>query len=136
MWSVRRRPDFGIRLPAGRKYIYLELKTVAWGSGYRHYYQGAIDDIKKLDADTEPQNQRNGLIALGLSRKREKRSGQLREGFKKLSQKITNDYPYEEIGLERVYLQEMDKQSSYAVIGLWFRKSSQPQLQRWGAESD
>jgi hypothetical protein len=123
--SPRRRPDFGIWLPASKKYIYLELKTVAWGSDYQYYYAAAISDIKKLNNDTEPENQQNGLIALGSS-KPEEQQDQLWEGFKKrLSQRITNDYPsYEEIGLERVDLQEMDELTSYAVIGLWFHKFS------------
>ena len=121
--SQMRRPDFCIWLPASKQYIYLELKTTAWGSDEQYYYADAINDIKKLNNDTEPENQQNGLIALG-SNKPEEQQDQLWEGFKKrLSKRITNDYPsYEEIGLERVDLQEMDKRSSYAVIGLWFRK--------------
>ena len=119
-----RRPDFGIWLPASKQYIYLELKTTAWGSDYQYYYQGAIKDIEKLCNDLDQRNQRNGLIALGFSFHHEKQPDQLWKGFKKqLSEKITNAYPsYEEIGLKRVDLQEMDKRSSYAVIGLWFRK--------------
>ena len=117
-----RRPDFGIWLPASNQYIYLELKTTAWGNGEQYYYQGAIDDIEKLNEDTDPRNQRNGLIALGFSESEERQPDRLWEGFKKLSHDITNVYPYEEIGLKRVDLQEMDKQSSYAMIGLWFRK--------------
>jgi hypothetical protein len=64
------------------------------------------------------------LIALGFSFNPEKQPEKLWKGFKrKLSEKITNAYPsYEEIGLERVDLQGMDKLTSYAVIGLWFRK--------------
>ena len=121
----RRRPDFGIWLPASKQYIYLGLKTTAWGNiGKQYYYAEAIDDIKKLDSETDPRNQRNGLIALGFSYNPEELGGRLWEGFKKLSQDITSAYPYEEIGLECIDLQEMDKQSSYAVIGLWFRKSS------------
>jgi hypothetical protein len=120
----RRRPDFGIWLPASREYIYLELKLTAWGSNWSYYYQGAINDIEKLDRDTNPLNQRNGLIALGFSSNPEKRPNQLKDGFKKLSRRITGVYPqYEEIGLERVDLEGMDERSSYAMIGLWFRKS-------------
>lgn len=123
--SARRRPDFGIWLPASKKYIYLELKTVAWGSDYQYYYAAAISDIEKLNEDTNQQNQLNGLIALGFSNP-EERPQQLLEGFKtKLSQKVANDYPiYEEIGLERIDLQGMDERSSYAVVGLWFHKFS------------
>ena len=121
--SPMRRPDFRIWLPATKEYIYLELKTVAWGN-YPYYFQGAIDDIEKLNDDTDPQNQQNGLIALGFSRNLEKRQGQLMQGFRKLSQNITSVYPYEEIGLERINLQGMDERSSYAVIGLWFRRFS------------
>jgi len=122
--DLKRRPDFGVWLPASKEYIYLELKLTAWGGSWSYYYQGAIGDIKKLDRDTNPLNQRNGLIALGFSRNPEKRPDQLKEGFKDLSRKITEDYPYyEEIGLEAVDLEGMDKQSSYAVIGLWFRNS-------------
>jgi len=125
--SQMRRPDFCIWLPASKQYIYLELKTTAWGNtAKQYYYADAITDIAKLNSDTESQNQRNGLIALGFSFNPEKQPDQLWKEFKKeLSEKITNAYPsYEEIGLERIDLQEMDKRSSYAVIGLWFRKFS------------
>jgi len=112
-------------LPASKEYIYLELKQTAWGNyGKQYYYAKAIDDIKKLDGETDQRNQRNGLIAFGFSYKPEVLGGQLWEGFKKLSQDITSAYPYEEIGLECVDFQEMDERSSYAVIGLWFRKFS------------
>jgi len=120
--SQMRRPDFCIWLPASKQFIYLELKTTAWGNGEQYYYQGAIGDIKKLNDDTDQRNQRNGLIALGFSESEERQPDRLWEGFKKLSHDITNVYPYEEIGLKRLDLQEMDKRSSYAMIGLWFRK--------------
>ena len=121
--SQMRRPDFCIWLPASKQFIYLELKTTAWGNDAQYYYQGAINDIKKLNDDTDPQNQRNGLIALGFSESEERQLGRLWEGFKKLSHDITNVYPYyEEIGLKHVDLQGMDERSSYAMIGLWFRK--------------
>ena len=118
----RRRPDFGIWLPASKKYIYLELKITAWGTDWPYSYRGARNDIKKLDEDFKKGNQLNGLIALGFSRPKERQENQLWSGFKKLSEHITSDYSYEEIALECVNLQEMDKRSSYAVIGLWFRK--------------
>ena len=123
--SARRRPDFGIWLPASKKYIYLELKTVAWGSDYQYYYAAAISDIEKLNEDTNQQNQLNGLIALGFSNP-EERHNQLMNGFEKsLSQRVTKDYPnYEEIGREPIDLEGMDERSSYAMIGLWFRKFS------------
>ena len=121
--SQKRRPDFCIWLPASKQFIYLELKTTAWGSDEQYSYQGAINDIKKLYADQNSQNQRNGLIALGFSDPKEQQDRFL-EGFRELSQRITKDYPYEEIGLKHVDLQGMDKRSSYAMIGLWFRKSS------------
>jgi len=119
----KRRPDFGIWLPASREYIYLEFKQTAWGKDSKQcYYAKAIEDIEKLNRETDPRNQRNGLIALGFSDPR-KRKEQLWEGFKKfLSERITRDYPYyKEIGLEAVDFQGMDKQTSYAVVGLWFR---------------
>jgi hypothetical protein len=124
-----RRPDFCIWLPASKEYIYLELKTTAWGSSdEQYYYQGAINDIKKLYEDQNPLNQQNGLVALGFSKPGEQSPGRLLDGFRKiLSQKVTTDYPYEEIGLECIDLQGMDERSSYAVIGLWFRKL-------WGKE--
>ena len=66
--NPKRRPDFGIWLPASRKYIYLELKQTAWGDDSRQYsYAKAIEDIVKLNSETDPRNQRNGLIALGFS---------------------------------------------------------------------
>ncbi|MCI2425836.1 hypothetical protein LM597_00165 [Candidatus Acetothermia bacterium] len=94
--SPKRCPDFGIWLPASKKYIYLELKTVAWGNSYhRYYYQGAIDDIKKLNDDTDPLNQWNGLIALGFSFNPEKQPDQLWKGFKReLSEKNHQCLPF------------------------------------------
>ena len=118
------RPDFGIWLPASKEYIYLELKQTAWGNYSKEYYSaGAIKDIKKLNnKDIYPPNKQNGLIAFGFSYNPEPLGGRLWERFKKLSQDITGIYPYENIGLECVDFQGMDKQSSYAVIALWFRK--------------
>lgn len=120
----KRRPDFGIWLPGTREYIYLELKQTAWGNlGEQYYYAKAIEDIKKLNCETDSRNQRNGLIALGFSHNPEELGSRLWEGFQKLSQNITSICPYyEEIGIECVDFKKMDKQSSYAVIGLWFRK--------------
>ena len=118
----RRRPDFGIWLPTSKEYIYLELKQTAWGNDEPYYYAGAIKDIKKLDGETDQRNQRNGLIVLGFSYNPEELRGRLWAGFNKLSQDITSAYPYENIGLECVDFQGMDERSSYAVIGLWFRK--------------
>ncbi len=127
--NPRRCPDFGIWLPANKKYIYLELKQTAWGSYSRQYsYADAIDDMEKLNnKDIYPQHQGNGLIAIGFSKRgfELRRPHRLWNGFKKLSQRITTDYPdYEEIGLKCVDLKSMDEQTSYAVIGLWFRKFS------------
>jgi len=121
MW----RPDFRIWLPASKQYIYLELKLTAWGNiGKQYYYAATLDDIDKLNSDTDPRNQLNGLIALGFSYNPEELGGRLLNGFKRLSKDIAEKYPYKEIGVECVDLQGMDKRSSYAVIGLWFRKSS------------
>jgi len=119
-----RRPDFGIWLPASKEYIYLELKQTAWGDySKQYYYAKAIEDIEKLDGEEDPRNQRNGLIIIGFS-DHGKRSDLLLENSKKfLSERIARDFPiYEQIGLKRLDLQEMDKRSSYAMIGLWFRK--------------
>jgi hypothetical protein len=119
----KRRPDFGIWLPASGKYIYLELKQTAWGDDSKQYYYGnAIKEIKKLNGETDPLNQLNGLIGIGFSLSSEEMGGRLLAGFKKLSHNITSAYPYEEIGLESVDFQGMDKRASYAVVGLWFRK--------------
>jgi hypothetical protein len=119
----RRRPDFGIWLPASKKYIYLELKQIAWGDEGKQYYSAkAIEEIKKLNGETDPLNRLNGLIAFGLSSSSEKVEGLLSLRLKELSQTITSDYPYEEIGLRHVDFQGMDKKTSYGVIGLWFRK--------------
>ena len=119
-----RRPDFGIWLPASKEYIYLELKQTAWGDySSQYYYAKAIEDLKKLDAEIDPRNQRNGLIAVGFSDPK-KRSELLLENSKKfLSERIAREYPhYEQIGLEQVNFQEMDTKAPSAVIGLWFRK--------------
>lgn len=125
----RRRPDLGIWLPASNKYIYLEIKQTAWGNYSKGYYfAGAIMDMEKLNnKDIYPQHQGNGLIAIGFASLKfeNRRPNRLWDGFKKLSQRITTDYPdYEEIGLKRIDLRGMDEQTSHAVIGLWFRKVS------------
>ncbi len=118
-----RRPDFGIWLPASKEYIYLELKQTAWGDySNQYYYAKAIEDIEKLDGEKDPLNQRNGLITVGFSDPK-KRSELLLENSKKfLSEKIARDFPiYEQIGLEQIDFQEMDKKASDSVLGLWFR---------------
>lgn len=121
--NPKRRPDFGIWLPASEKYIYLELKQIAWGDEGKQYYNGdAIKDIKKLTRETDPQNLLNGLIAFGFSYSSEKIGGRLSERLRDLSQEIIKTYPYEVIGLREINLEGMDEQTSYAVIGLWFHK--------------
>ncbi|MBA7617196.1 hypothetical protein ES703_24508 [subsurface metagenome] len=122
--NSKRRPDFGIWLPASQKYIYLEFKLTAWGSDWPQYdYARAIKDIDKLERDPDLRNHPNGLIALGFSNP-EKRRERLQDDFEEvLSQKITSRYPsYEKIRLERIDLENMDVKTSYAMIGLWFRK--------------
>lgn len=118
----KRRPDFGIWLPASKEYIYLELKLCAWGGEEQYRYDYAIKEIRKLNGETDPRNRRNGLIVLGFSSPSEKLGGRLWSGFEGLSQKITKMYPYEEIRLRDVDFHGMDKKTSYGVIGLWFRK--------------
>ena len=121
--SLMRRPDFRIWLPASKEYIYVELKMTAWGNiGKQYYYGAALGEIDKLNSDTDPRNRLNGLIALGFSFPSEALGGRLWSGFKKLSQDIAKKYPYEEIGIESVDIQRMDERTSYAVIGMWFRK--------------
>ena len=120
----KRRPDFGIWLPASRVYIYLELKLVGWGDSDEQYsYLPAIRDLDKLDAENDEKNLRNGLLALGFSMPDES-PGLLENGFTKLlSSVIADKYPqYEEIGLKSIDFESMDKHSRYAMIGMWFRK--------------
>lgn len=122
--NSQRRPDFGIWLPASGEYIYLELKQTAWGDySKQYYYADAIEDIKKLNGEDDSGNQRNGLIAIGFSDPK-KRKELLSEGFSKyLSERIARDFPqYEEIGLDSVDFEGFDDKSSYAMIGLWFRR--------------
>ena len=127
--NSKERPDVRIWLPASKKYIYLELKTVGWGSRWTryYYYRPAIWDIEKLkDKEfNEETDLGNGLIALGFSKLEEPRVT-LKQRCEKLSQEIITNYPYEKIGLERIDLQGMDEQTSYAMIGLWFRFANNP----------
>lgn len=120
------RSDFRIWLPASQQNIYLEFKPIAWGSRGRQYdYQHAINDIEKLSSLTDQRNRRNGLIALGFNNPEKQQTEQLLQGFERLSQRITVDYQsYEEIGLRSIDFNNMDKLTSYAVIGMWFRKLS------------
>ena len=120
----KRRPDFGIWLPASQEYIYLEFKLTAWGNYDAQYkYKYAIEDIEKLNSDSNLRNHPNGLIALGFSRNPERRKDQLLKGVdKSICQRIAKDFPhYEKIRLERIDLDNMDKRTSYAMIGLWFQ---------------
>lgn len=121
--SLQRSPDFGIWLPASKEYVFLELKQPGWGEKWSYDFNGAIDDIEKLNGETDQRNQRNGLIALGFSKLKETQKNELQERFEKLSRDITDKYLYERIGLERIDLQDMDDKTSYAMMGLWFRKS-------------
>lgn len=112
-----RRPDLSILLPATQKYLFLEVKNVGPYSGFG----GAIEDIEKLASITSPKDKRNGLVALGF-----RNPTGLRERFyqkyEKLSQEITENYPYREVGIKKIDLEDMDKRAVYATVGLWVRK--------------
>jgi hypothetical protein len=54
--NPRRRPDYGVWLPASRRYAYFEVKQIAWGCEWQYYFSKAIEDIKKLASETDPQN--------------------------------------------------------------------------------
>jgi hypothetical protein len=120
--SKKLRPDLRIWLPVNKKNIFLEVKMTAWGdSGDGYYWIDSIDDMNKIDPLTG-ENSWNGFLAFGFSKTKES-PNQLDNRFSKLSSDITAKFTnYEEIGLRRIDLQSMDLNTSYAVIGLWFRK--------------
>lgn len=118
-----RRPDFCIWLPESEKFIYLELKLCAWGDNEQYRYDYTIEEIEKLDKDEGLRKHPHGLVCIGLSK-----SGgitQLRERFEqRLCKEIASNYTsYREIGKKFINFQGMDKKTSHAVVGLWFRKN-------------
>jgi hypothetical protein len=116
------RPDLRIWLPVSQKFIFLEVKMTGWGDiGDKYYWTDSKHDMKKLDNLTG-NDLPNGFIAIGFSNPKEK-PRQLEKRFMKLSTEIVNEFNnYENIGLRTMDLFDMDKHTSYAVIGLWFRK--------------
>ena len=121
------RPDYCIWLPATKKYVYLELKLVAWGDAWRQYYFQPVKDdlekIKNIEKSDKGNELGNGVVAIGFSKKSEEWKGRLWKDFQKLSEDISRDYYlYKQKGLECINLRELDEQSSYAVVGLWLRK--------------
>jgi hypothetical protein len=74
-----------------------------------------------LNIVSTARDRRNGLVALGFrdpTGPREK----FQEKYAKLSTAITSDFPYREIGRQKVDLDGMDKKAVYAMVGLWVRK--------------
>lgn len=124
--STSRRPDFGIWLPTSKKQIFFEFKQVAWGrkeSQYRFSY--AREDIRKLYEDSNSERRLDGLIVLGFGNPDEKPQDKLLNDFHRLSHHIINTYPYKNIGgLQKTDITGLDKDTSYAVIGMWFRNSA------------
>jgi len=112
-----RTPDLAMLLPASGKYLFFEVKRVDPYGGF----QGAIKDIEKLDSASSPKDKRNGLVAIGFREPTGPRE-KFYEKYIRLSEAITNKYPYREIGIEKIDLQGMDKQAVYAMVGLWVRK--------------
>ncbi|MBI2871824.1 MAG: hypothetical protein HYY00_01370 [Chloroflexi bacterium] len=119
--NQRRRPDFRIWLPVTRTYLYLELKLVAWGRGWRFYGKPALEDIGKLAQETDPQNLPNGLAMIGFDNP--DAHERLEQKCQKLSEDITQQHPsYQRVGLQSVDLQGLDARTSCAMVGLWVRK--------------
>jgi hypothetical protein len=112
-----RRPDLAMLLPASHTYLFLEVKRVGPYEGF----QGAINDIEKLDSVGSARDKRNGLVALGF---REPTGPHERfyEKYVRLSKAITSKYPYREIGIQKIDLKGMDKKAVYAMVGFWIRK--------------
>lgn len=114
---TQRRPDLCVLLPVTSKYLFLEVKPV-------HPFTGiwsAIEDIEKLETIKEPDDKRNGLIALGF-RNPIKTYDRYPQKYRDLPQEITSNHPYREIGIKQVPLDGMDKYAIYAMVGLWVRK--------------
>lgn len=123
--DLQRRPDFRIWLPASEQYLYLELKPIAWGTGYNYYLDGVLEDIDKLSQDAAPENRPNGVVAIGFSRRREPPDNRLQDRCRTLSQQISTLHPeYQEVGVRNIPLQDMDPATRYAMVCLWVRKPS------------
>jgi hypothetical protein len=112
-----RRPDLAIWLPITRRYLFLELKTIGPYAGFN----AAIDDIIKLENVSSSRDKRNGLIAIGFRNPIGPRERFLQK-YDKLSQVITKEHPYREIGVKKIELDDMDEQAVYAMVGFWVRK--------------
>lgn len=112
-----RRPDLAMLLPVTGKYLFLEVKKVDPYGGF----QGAIEDIEKLDSVGSPRDKRNGLVAVGFREPTGPRE-RFYEKYLRLSEAITSKYPYREIGVKKVDLEGMDEKAVYAMVGFWVRK--------------
>jgi len=111
------RPDLAILLPASKKYIFLEVKNIDPYAGFIP----AIEDIIKRENITSPRDKRNGLIALGFRNPTGPRE-RFDNKYERLSEKITSEHPYREIGIKKIDLEGMDDKAVYAMIGFWIRK--------------
>lgn len=112
-------PDLAIRLPRIGKYLFLEAKPI--NPGY-----SAIDiareDLEKLSRPTNPNNKRNGFIAIGFA-KSNTRHETFKNKYNELSKYITTNYQFREFRLESVELENVgDPELKYAIVGLWLRK--------------
>ncbi len=108
-----RRPDLCIYLPVSRRYLFLEVKPF-------HPYTGisvVIRDIVKLESINDPDDKYNGLIALGFRNPIETYD-RFPQKYQDLSQEITDNHRYREIGIRTVPLDGMDRNGSYAMVGL------------------
>ena len=112
-----RCPDLAILLPVTHEYLFLEVKNIDPYSGFG----GAIEDIEKLASITEPKDKRNGLVTLGFRNPTGVRE-RFCQKYERLSQKITENYPYREVGIKKIDLEDMDENATYAMVGFWVRK--------------
>ena len=112
-------PDLAIRLPRVGKYLFLEAKPINPGDN-------AIDkagyDLDKLMKPTNPQNKRNGFLALGFAFENTQHDT-FQNKYQELSEYITTNYHFREFKISPVDLKNVgDTKLEYAMVGLWLRK--------------
>lgn len=115
-----RRPDLAIWLPVTQKYLFLELKSVGPYGGFGN----ALEDIRKLEGVSSSRDKRNGLIVIGFRDPTGPRE-RFPQKYERLSQIITQEHPYREIGIRKIELDDMDENALYAMVGFWVHKLRQ-----------
>ena len=116
--KASRRPDFGIWLPVSAQYFFLELKVIWPGSNTNQ----AIDDIAKIDEMYESGDKAVGLLTVGYALPNMYLKT-FDDRHRDMSIEILGTTRYEEIGMKKIELGDIDSNIIYAWVGMWVHKN-------------